>query len=219
MFVESRSNCRPGWETGGPGPAASCGKEHARWRPRWRQRGTRWQRHHRVDPHVNNLIKYRYSPHQFAKNGQNGGKKQMSGRSGLDCLISVPPGTVVSRIPTKSSRPHRGRGAGDGDLAPVPEDPRFWNPWPIWSRRATVVLCAGGRGRRGNMNFKSSTNQAPAAMRMARKASGGSSNSNSSPSRMPDWSDSPMPANRLALPRFRRSSKDRAYPLPRWSRD
>src|SRR5277367_5300296 len=52
-----------------------------------------------VDPHVNNLIKYRYSPHQFAKNGQNGGKKQMSGKSGVDCLISVPPGTVVSRIP------------------------------------------------------------------------------------------------------------------------
>ena len=38
-----------------------------------------------VDPHVNNLIKYRYSPHQFAKNGQNGGKKQMSGKSGVDC--------------------------------------------------------------------------------------------------------------------------------------
>jgi GTP-binding protein len=52
-----------------------------------------------VDPHVNNLIKYRYAPHQFAKNGQNGNKKQMSGRSGIDCLISVPPGTVVSRIP------------------------------------------------------------------------------------------------------------------------
>ena len=52
-----------------------------------------------VDPHVNNLTRYKYSPHQFAKNGENGGKKQMSGKSGADCIISVPPGTVVSRIP------------------------------------------------------------------------------------------------------------------------
>jgi GTP-binding protein len=35
-----------------------------------------------VDSNANNLIRFRYSPHQFAKNGQNGGKKQMSGRSG-----------------------------------------------------------------------------------------------------------------------------------------
>ena len=52
-----------------------------------------------VDANVNNLIKYRYSPHQFAKNGQHGGKNQKSGKSGADCLITVPPGTVVSRIP------------------------------------------------------------------------------------------------------------------------
>ena len=44
--------------------------------------------------------------YQFAKNGQNGGKKQMSGKSGADCLISVPPGTVVSRIPDEIIQAH-----------------------------------------------------------------------------------------------------------------
>src|ERR1700679_1630262 len=70
-----------------------------------------------VDPHVNNLIRYRYSPHQFAKNGQNGGKKQMSGRSGVGRLITVPPGTVVSRIPDEMLQT-----AAINDLTPMPHD-------------------------------------------------------------------------------------------------
>ena len=116
-----------------------------------------------VDPHVNNLIRYRYSPHQFAKNGQNGGKKQMSGRSGADCLIQVPPGTVVSRIPDAlvQAPVDEGQRTQD-DLASVPED------LSVLERVADLVqsgekfvLCAGGRGGRGNMNFKSSVNQAP----------------------------------------------------------
>ncbi len=116
-----------------------------------------------VDPHVNNLIKYRYAPHQFAKNGQNGGKKQMSGRSGLDCIISVPPGTVVSRIPDEIIRApiEEGQRAPD-DLASMPEDPAVLEPVAdLVKAGEKFVLCAGGRGGRGNMNFKSSTNQAP----------------------------------------------------------
>ncbi len=119
-----------------------------------------------VDPHVNNLIKYRYAPHQFAKNGQNGGKKQMSGRSGLYCIISVPPGTVVSRIPDEAI-PLTVNEYGEGrrvpeDLASVPEDPALLEPVADLVKPGDkFVLCAGGRGGRGNMNFKSSTNQAP----------------------------------------------------------
>ena len=119
-----------------------------------------------VDPHVNNLIKYRYAPHQFAKNGQNGGKKQMSGRSGLDCIISVPPGTVVSRIPDEVI-PLEVNEFGEGrrapeDLARVPEDISVLEPVADLVKAGDkFVLCAGGRGGRGNMNFKSSTNQAP----------------------------------------------------------
>ncbi len=116
-----------------------------------------------VDPHVNNLIRYRYSPHQFAKNGQNGGKKQMSGRSGADCIINVPPGTVVSRIPEALLRPpvEEGQRAPD-DLASVPEDLSLLERVADLVKPAEkFVLCAGGRGGRGNMNFKSSVNQAP----------------------------------------------------------
>jgi GTP-binding protein len=114
-----------------------------------------------VDPHVNNLVRYRYSPHQFAKNGDHGGKKQMSGRSGADCIISVPPGTVVSRIPDSVIQTAETPRAPD-DLAGMPED------LSVLERVADLVkpgekfvLCTGGRGGRGNMNFKSSVNQAP----------------------------------------------------------
>lgn len=116
-----------------------------------------------VDPHVNNLIRYRYSPHQFAKNGQNGGKKQMSGKSGADCIISVPPGTVVSRIPDEIVQQpiEEGQRAPD-DPVPVPDDPTILEPVADLVKAGDrFVLCQGGRGGRGNMNFKSSTNQAP----------------------------------------------------------
>jgi GTPase len=110
-----------------------------------------------VDPHVNNLIRYRYSPHQFAKNGQNGGKKQMSGRSGVDCLITVPPGTVVSRIPDEMLQT-----AAINDLTPMPHDStQLERVADMVSSGQQFVLCTGGRGGRGNMNFKSSVNQAP----------------------------------------------------------
>jgi GTP-binding protein len=117
-----------------------------------------------VDPHVNNLIKYRYSPHQFAKNGQNGGKKQMSGKSGIDCIISVPPGTVVSRIPDEVVRQpvEEGLRATEVDLVSMPEVPAVLEPVIDMVKAGDkFVLCNGGRGGRGNMNFKSSTNQAP----------------------------------------------------------
>jgi len=113
-----------------------------------------------VDPHVNNLIRYRYAPHQFARNGDHGGKKQMSGKSGADCLIIVPPGTVVSRIPdhliAENARPN------ETDLSHQPRDSSQLEPVAdLVKPGERLVLCAGGRGGRGNMNFKSSTNQAP----------------------------------------------------------
>jgi len=116
-----------------------------------------------VDPHVNNLVRYRYAPHQFAKNGQNGNKKQMSGRSGADCIITVPPGTVVSRIPEEIISAPTGEGErAPDDLAVVPEDDSLLEPMAdLVKPDDKFALCQGGRGGRGNMNFKSSTNQAP----------------------------------------------------------
>jgi GTP-binding protein len=116
-----------------------------------------------VDPHVNNLVRYRYSPHQFAKNGQNGGKKQMSGRSGADCIVTVPPGTVISRIPDAILAAPEGESSRTpDDLARVPDDPALLERVAdLVQPGDKFVLCTGGRGGRGNMNFKSSVNQAP----------------------------------------------------------
>jgi GTP-binding protein len=114
-----------------------------------------------VDPHVNNLVRYRYSPHQFAKNGDNGGKKQMSGRSGADCLVTVPPGTVVSRLPESLIETGEVPRAPN-DLATMPDDPsQLERVADLVQAGEKFVLCTGGRGGRGNMNFKSSVNQAP----------------------------------------------------------
>ena len=115
-----------------------------------------------VDPHVNNLIRYRYSPHQFARNGGNGGKKQMSGKSGADCILPVPPGTVVSRIPDTLLASSESSARAANDLAALPENSAALEKVADLVRPGEkFVLCTGGRGGRGNMNFKSSVNQAP----------------------------------------------------------
>jgi GTPase len=109
-----------------------------------------------VNPHLNNLVKLRYSPHQYAKNGMPGMGRQMSGKKGKDCIIEVPPGTVVARLDDDDEARAR------GDLARMP-DPH--QPLDVISDLTEpdqqIVLCDGGKGGRGNMNFKSSINQAP----------------------------------------------------------
>lgn len=110
-----------------------------------------------VNPHLNNLIRLKYSPHQYADNGEGGGQRQMSGKSGKECLIEVPPGTVVSRLPDPDMEP-----AQPGDLQSVPTpDEKLEVVADMISPDQRFVLCKGGNGGRGNMNFKSSVNQAP----------------------------------------------------------
>ncbi|MEW6670876.1 MAG: GTPase ObgE [Thermodesulfobacteriota bacterium] len=72
-----------------------------------------------------------------AKNGSGGEGSQKTGKNGSDLIIEVPPGTLVSDIAT---------GQVIKDFLQADE---------------TFVAAKGGRGGRGNMRFKSSTNRAP----------------------------------------------------------
>ncbi|HSI86855.1 MAG TPA: GTPase ObgE [Candidatus Methylacidiphilales bacterium] len=120
----------------------------------------------KVDSQVNNLEPLKYHPHQFAANGQNGMGKQMYGRGADDCIIPVPPGTVVSvLISGDSTSVGNPEGAHEQDLISTEAvasgqlQPRVVAD--LTQDGQSYILCKGGIGGRGNMHFKSSTNQAP----------------------------------------------------------
>ncbi len=86
---------------------------------------------------LNTLIDFRYQQHFKAPKGQNGMGSQMTGAKGEDIVIKVPVGTEIV--------------AEDGETViadMVEPGQRF-------------MIAKGGDGGRGNMQFKSATNQAP----------------------------------------------------------
>ena len=86
---------------------------------------------------LNTLSAFRHQARYLAQDGARGGRSNRSGRSGEDRIIQVPPGTLVFNADT-----------GDllGDLIEPGQ---------------RLVVCAGGRGGRGNARFATSRNQAP----------------------------------------------------------
>ncbi len=94
-----------------------------------------------VDTHTDSLRSLFYNPKIIATDGQSGGRRQMTGRGGKDKICKVPAGTVVYAR-TEDGEP----GEMIADLVHIGE--RF-------------VLCKGGKGGKGNMNFKTATNRAP----------------------------------------------------------
>ena len=92
-----------------------------------------------VDPQLTTLLDYRYVREHRARSGEHGRGSDQNGLSPAALVLRVPPGTLVKDAATGevARRPGRGR----------PE--RF-------------VVAKGGRGGLGNMNFATSTNQAPA---------------------------------------------------------
>ncbi|ACL67650.1 GTP-binding protein Obg/CgtA [Anaeromyxobacter dehalogenans 2CP-1] len=90
-----------------------------------------------VDPQLSTLLDYRYIREHKARNGEKGSGSDMNGKDGADLVLRVPPGTVVKDAAT---------GEQLCDLGAAGE---------------RVVIAKGGRGGLGNMNFASSTNQAP----------------------------------------------------------
>lgn len=90
-----------------------------------------------VLPTLNTLSAFRHNARFLAEAGSNGSRQNMTGKSGQDLIIPVPPGTLIY----------------DRDTAELLGD--LVEP----GQRLTVAR--GGRGGRGNSHFVSSVHQAP----------------------------------------------------------
>jgi len=90
-----------------------------------------------VDRNLSTLIDLRYKKLYKGEDGCRGRGKQMTGRSGEDCVIKVPVGTLV-------------KDADTGDLL-----------IDLKEEHQQFVAVHGGRGGLGNTRFKSSINRAP----------------------------------------------------------
>lgn len=89
------------------------------------------------DENINTLVNFRGRKFYQAQNGENGKKSQMDGATGEDIILKVPVGTLVFN-------------SESGELLK-----------DITSHGQKELMAQGGRGGLGNMNFKTSTNQAP----------------------------------------------------------
>jgi GTP-binding protein len=90
-----------------------------------------------ADEHMNTLSVFARRKHWKAEHGHSGSGKQCFGKDGQDTVIKVPCGTIIRLVET---------GEIVADLTVV-------------GQRVTVA--AGGKGGKGNVRFKSATNQTP----------------------------------------------------------
>lgn len=90
-----------------------------------------------VDSNSNTLIDFRFTKKFKAENGQNGSGSHRFGKSGQDCIIKVPLGTIVR----------------DAETNKVIMD--------LSEEGQKELILKGGRGGKGNSHFATSTRQAP----------------------------------------------------------
>lgn len=91
----------------------------------------------RASKRMRSLIDFRYRSHFLAERGSHGQGKKKHGRSGGDCIVNVPAGSLVKDADT------------DEVLADLIEDGQ------------QIIVAKGGHGGRGNTHFASSTNRVP----------------------------------------------------------
>ena len=101
-----------------------------------------------VAENTDNLTTYLYKPKLRAEDGKHGMGQQMSGKSGKDFCGKVPPGTMVFHATQDTKRVEN----PEQELELVAD---------LTKAGDKFVLCQGGKGGRGNMNFKTSINRAP----------------------------------------------------------
>ena len=90
-----------------------------------------------VDEGLNTLSDFRFRRHFYAQDGEKGGKQRRYGKDGADCIIKVPPGTVVK----------------EKETGKVVVDMNYEN--------MREVVLKGGKGGKGNQHYATSTRQAP----------------------------------------------------------
>ncbi len=91
----------------------------------------------KVDLNLSTLLDYRYHTRWVAERGEHGKGKNMTGKSGADVYLPVPPGTEV-------------RDAETGEIL-----------GELIKPDATLRVAKGGRGGRGNQHFATPTHQSP----------------------------------------------------------
>ncbi len=90
-----------------------------------------------ADRNLKTLMDFRYKRKYEAENGQNGMKRKRFGKDGEDLIVKVPIGTVVI----------------DDETGYIMKD--------LTTDGEKFIAAKGGRGGRGNVNFKNSVRQAP----------------------------------------------------------
>jgi GTP-binding protein len=99
----------------------------------------------RASANLSTLLDYRYNKFFRAKRGEHGQGGDKTGKNGKDIIVKVPMGTVVKNALTGET------------IAELLED------------KQEIIVLEGGMGGRGNVHFKSSTNQAPRIADKGRK--------------------------------------------------
>jgi len=127
----------------------------------------------KVNPHVDNLKAFFFKPNLKANRGDHGQGQQKSGKKGKSLVLSVPPGTLV--YTAKGPPGYEPENVEDGmaffydmdaqaeDVVEASEDDDIRGELiaDLTEIGSEFVLCKGGKGGKGNINFKSSTNRAP----------------------------------------------------------
>lgn len=115
----------------------------------------------KADVHTDNLASLYYEPHVRAQRGAHGQGKDKRGRNGAALTVRVPVGTRVFRLPEEFHHRVPDPEADEPIVKPHLDLRRLEPLADLAEAGAEFVLCAGGRGGKGNTHFKSSTNRAP----------------------------------------------------------
>ena len=115
----------------------------------------------RASKDVDSLVSLYFQPIQRARHGGRGRGAQQTGECGDDLFLPVPCGTQAWQVPSVAPG------------APVPDDEDERHPREVIYNAEreflgevvadgdTLLIANGGRGGKGNIHFKSSTNRAP----------------------------------------------------------